>query len=190
MTCQACHGSGKCWVCGGDGLIDYMPPGGRWCAACQGSGICYMCSGEGWLPCTCDGTGIRVNWMYNFAGAAVILSLIGMVLFLGAFLLSLITSAFYLSYNDWVYKVTDMSFWFNPIFMVWLFAKHRTRWAKWTTATSLILSILWGFMLFGIISLKQIEQEAFVTGASISIPVTILFSIFFHKSYVSELDVS
>lgn len=188
VTCETCHGSGKCWVCGGDGVIDYMPPGSQWCAACQGTGKCYTCGGKGWHSCEeCGGSGLLVHWMYNLIGATVVPSFISVLLFLGLFIFGGWISAFYLSFNEWIYGIEDMGFWFNPSFMTWLFAKHRKRWAKWTTGTSSILSIYLGALLFGLLSFKQIIPETFLLGTLLSIPVVILFSIFFYKSYTSKL---
>ena len=188
VTCETCHGDGKCWICGGDGIIDYMPPGSQWCAACSGTGKCYTCDGKGWHTCgKCGGTGLLVHWMYTSAGATVVPSIIGIFLFLGFFVLRNFFSDFYLSFNEWIYEVEDMDFWFNPSFMTWLFAKHRKRWAKWQTGLSLILAIYLAILLFWYFSLKEITQGVFVTGTLFSIGIVSLFSVIFYKSYVSRL---
>jgi len=156
-----------------------------WCAACQGTGNCYTCEGKGWFTCgECGGTGFIVHWMYNLIGATVVPSFISVLLFLGLFIFNGWISAFYLSFNEWVYEVSYMDFWFNPSFMIWLFAKHRGRWAKWATGISLIFSVYFGALLFVLLSLKQIILETFVIGMLLSIPVAISFSIFFYKSYI------
>jgi hypothetical protein len=49
-----------------------------------------------------------------------------------------------------------MKFWYNPSFLTWLFAKHRKRWAKWTTATGSIFSVPFGVLLFAVWSSGQI----------------------------------
>lgn len=191
VTCEDCHGSGKCWVCGGDGKIDFMPPDSQWCAACQGTGICRTCGGKGWHMCgKCGGTGILVHWMYNLTGATVTLSFISVLLFLGFFVLSGFFSFFYLSFNEWVYEVEDMGFWFNSSFMTWLFARHRERWAKWQTGLNLILAIYFGVLLFWYFSPNKITQETFVTGTLLSIAVVSLFSLVFYKAYISRLEAS
>jgi len=125
--------------------------------------------------------------MYNLIGATVAPSFISVLLFSGLFIFSGLISALYLSFNEWVYQVEDMGFWFNPSFMTWLFAKHRKRWAKWTTGTSSVLSIYLGALLFVLLSLNQIVQETFVAGVALSIPIVSLFSWFFYKSYTSKL---
>lgn len=184
VICRDCSGSGICRWCGGDGEVfeDW------WCAACQGSGKCSTCEGKGWYTCVeCEGTGLLVHWMYNLIGATVAPSFISVLLFLGLFIFSSWGSAFYLSFNEWVYQVEDMGFWFNPSFMTWLFAKHRRRWAKWTTGTSSVLSIYLGALIFVILSLNQIVLETFVAGVALSIPFVSLFSWFFYKSYTSKL---
>jgi len=128
--------------------------------------------------------------MYNLIGSTIALSIINVLLFLGLFGLSYMISAFHLSFNEWVYEVKDMGFWFNPSFMTWLFAKHRKRWIKWQTVLNLILAIYLGVMFFGLISLKQITQESFVSGTLFSIAVASLFSLVFYKSYVPRLEAS
>ena len=190
VTCETCHGSGICWVCDGTGRIWYMPNDG-WCAACQGTGECYTCGGKGWHTCgKCGGTGLLVHWMYNLLGATVAPSFISVLLFLGLFILGYVVSAFYLSFNEWVYEVEDMGFWFNPSFMTWLFARHRKRWVKWQTFLNLILSIYLGVSFFWLMSLKQITQETLVTGTLLSIPVVIVFSMLFYKAQISRLEES
>lgn len=188
-TCETCHGSGICWVCDGTGKIWYMND--SWCSACQGTGKCYTCGGKGWHTCgKCGGTGLLVHWMYNLIGATVAPSFVSVLLFLGLFILGYVASTFYLSFNEWVYEVEDMGFWFNPSFMTWLFARHRKRWVKWQTVLNLILSIYLGVLLFWLMSLRQITQETLVTGTLLSIPVVILFSILFYKAHISRLEAS
>jgi len=128
--------------------------------------------------------------MYTLIGSTIALSIVNTLLFLGLFFLSGVFSAFYLSFNEWLYKVDDMGFWFNPSFMTWLFAKDRKRWAKWQTACNSVFAIYFGAMLFGILSLKQITWESFVGGILFSIIVVGLFSLLFYKSYTSRLEVS
>lgn len=191
VACETCKGSGKCWVCGGDGIIDYMPPGDQWCAACQGTGRCYVCVGEGWHACKeCGGNGLLVHWMYTLTGSAIVLSIVNVLLFMGLFVLAYVGSAFYLSFNEWVYEVEDMGFWFNRSFMTWLFAKHRRRWAKWQIGINSILGIYLGALLFGVVSLKQITGESFAEGTLLSIVFLGLFSLLFYKSYTSRLEAS
>ncbi|MGB9671530.1 MAG: hypothetical protein ACPLZY_00105 [Candidatus Norongarragalinales archaeon] len=126
--------------------------------------------------------------MYTAAGASIILSIVNIFLFLALFGLSHIASAFYLSFNDWVYDVDDMDFWFNPSFMTWLFAKHRKRWAKWQTCLNLIFGIFYGVTLFGLFSYRNLTSDAFFTGIFITIPITSLFSFIFYKAYTSKLE--
>lgn len=187
-NCEACYGSGKCWICNGTGEIWYMPETDNWCAACRGTGICYACNGLGSYTCkVCGGTGILVHWMFTLTGSAIVLPIVNILLFLGLFVLGYVASAFYLSFNEWVYEVDDMGLWFNPSFMTWLFAKHPRRWAKWQTAINLILSVYFGTVLFWIASLKQITGEAFAGGVVFGIMTVGLFSLLFYKSYTSRL---
>jgi hypothetical protein len=44
--CYACHGTGRCAVCGGSGVYSnygYSSP----CSACNGTGVCWHCHGSG-----------------------------------------------------------------------------------------------------------------------------------------------
>lgn len=42
-TCSACEGTGKCQVCGGDGVVY----DGSGCTICTGTGHCFYCDGQG-----------------------------------------------------------------------------------------------------------------------------------------------
>jgi len=191
VTCETCHGSGKCPFCDGTGRIWYMPESDNWCAACQGTGRCYTCGGSGSHACgECRGTGTLIHWMYTPIGSTIVLSISNVLLFLGLFLLGYVASAFYLSFNQWVYKVEDMGFWFNPSFMTWLFAKHPKRWIKWETGFNLIGAIYLGVLFFAVSSLKNITQESFVTGVIFSIAIFVLFSLIFYKTCISRLEAS
>lgn len=187
VTCETCNGSGKCWICDGDGKIDYMPLGTQWCAACQGTGVCYTCGGLGRLSCAeCGGSGLLVHWMYSSAGSTIVLSIINVFLFLIGFSLGSIASAFHLSFNEWIYDVDDMGFWFNPSFMTWLFAKHRKRWARWQTCFNLVPAIYLGPLLFYLFSHTSLAQDSFFTGILVAIPITFMFSLVFYKTYASR----
>jgi len=190
VTCETCHGSGECWICEGTGKIWYMPDDG-WCAACNGTGICYTCGGTGWHTCKeCFGSGLLVHWMYNLLGSTIVPSIISIFSFLGFFLVGVLGAVFHLSFNQWIYKVENMGFWFNPSFIPWLFAKHRKRWAKWEMGFSLIGAIWLGILLFLSLSMNKITKETFATGALFSIAIVGLFSFIFYKSYISRLGKS
>jgi len=191
QTCETCLGNGKCWICEGTGKIWCMPESDDWCAACQGTGICYTCGGPGWHHCyVCGGNGLLEHWMYTVTGSTIVVSIIDIFLFLGLFLFSGFFSSLHLSFNEWVYKVDDMGFWFNPSFMTWLFAKHRERWAKWQTGINSALAIYLGALLFLSVSMRQLTGESFAEGTLFSIVVVGLFSLLFYKSYVSRLEPS
>lgn len=126
--------------------------------------------------------------MYTTIGAGVVHSIFNVFLFLGLFALSYMASAFYLSFNAWVYDVEDMGFWFNPSFMTWLFAKDRRRWAKWQTVLNLLFAVYFGTVFFWMASLNKITSEILADGTVFSIAVAILFSLIFYKTYVSRLE--
>lgn len=185
--CETCHGSGICWICGGDGIIDYMPPGSQWCAACRGTGKCYTCGGSTHACTSCGGSGVLTYWMYTFVGSSIVLSILSIFLFLIGFCLAYMGSAIHLSFNEWVYDVEDMDFWFNPSFMTWLFAKHRKRWAKWQTCPNLVFGIYLGAVIFWLFYNKSVTQDSFSIGIYMSI-ITSLFAFVFYKTYASRLE--
>jgi hypothetical protein len=107
---------------------------------------------------------------------------------MGLFGFSSALSAFRLSHNEWVYDVGDMDFWFNPMFDTWLFAKDRKRWAKWTTWGSAITALFLGPWLFLLFSYKSVTLDAFFAGVLVTIPITLLFSFVFYKTYTSGIQ--
>jgi hypothetical protein len=115
----------------------------------------------------------------------IALSFINVLIFLLFFGFGYVAAAVHLSFNEWVYDVEDMNFWFNPSFMTWLFAKHRERWAKWETAFSLLCALILGLVPFMVISEGHIAQETFLLTYLPSIVVTGLFAFAFYKVCVS-----
>lgn len=92
---------------------------------------------------------------------------------------------FYLSFNRWVYDVDDMGFWFNPSFMVWLFAKDRKRWAKWEAGYSLLGAVYFGALLFLVLFHPSVTSEIFAGGLLLSIIAAGVFSWLFYKYFGS-----
>jgi len=81
VVCTTCHGSGVCWICGGTGKISYMND--EYCMACQGTGKCYACEGSGVQTCpTCLGNKVLTNWKYTLSGAAVVISVFSILVFM------------------------------------------------------------------------------------------------------------
>jgi len=126
--------------------------------------------------------------MYNAAGFTVILSVINIFFFLGLLGLSYVGSTFYLSFNEWVYEVEDMGFWFNPSFTTWLFAKDPKRWLKWQSGFGFVFAVYLGVLLFGLISLNHVTSESFFLGVSVGVLVTLLFSIVFYKAFATRFE--
>ncbi len=189
VRCEDCYGSGECWVCDGTGHIWYMPPESDWCAACSGSGRCHTCGGLGYYACrVCGGSGSLTYWEYTSTGSTIVLSILMAFVFLAGFFLSGISSAFSLSFNEWVYDVEDMDFWFNRSFMTWLFAKDRKRWAKWQTCANLIFAVSFGVLLFWSLFRRNLTGGSFFVGISLAVPVTLLFSFAFYKEYTLRLE--
>ena len=126
---------------------------------------------------------ILSNW------STIVLSLIGILLFLGLFALGYVMCTVHLFFNEWIYEVEDMSFLFNRSFMTWLFAKHREAWVQWQTAINLILAIPSGVAVTVLIS-PEITQASLFTGFLFSILIVGLFSLLFYKSYTLRLEAS
>jgi hypothetical protein len=189
VTCSECRGSGKCIWCGGTGHLSFPPPYDDWCAACQGTGICHVCGGSGKQVClACGGSGNIFHWMFTSVGSTVSLSLFSIFLFLGFFGLSIVCSAFYLSFNEWVYDVEDMDFLFNPSFMTWLYAKDRRRWTKWQLPACLILGICLGSTLFAEAYPTNLTSDMLLTAIILTVPITFAFSFLSYKAYTSRLE--
>lgn len=160
-----------------------------WCAACDGTGICHDCDGDGLSACEeCLGSGILAHWMYNSIGFTVIFSVINIFLFLGLLVFSYAISSFYLSFNQWVYDVENMGFWFNPSFMTWLLAKRPIRWLKWQSGFDSALAIYIGTVVFGFISLNHVTFESFALGILFGVLVTLLFAVLFYRSFASRAE--
>lgn len=184
-SCRECGGSGVCWVCGGDGIVFSLPEG-WWCAACQGTGKCYDCGGTGVQTCEkCYGSGSVWHWVYNLFGSSVVLSVLDVFLFVGVFVLNYIVDEFYLGFNEWVYRVEDMGFWFNRSFLIWLFAKDRKRWVKWSSGVSAFVAVYIGTMLFGLFSVSNITGDVLAGGVLVSVFATGFFAWLFYKYYTS-----
>lgn len=125
--------------------------------------------------------------MYTVAGAAIVTSLISIVLFLAFFGLSYFSFSLQSSFNEWLYEVEDMTFWFNRSFMTWLFIKHPERWAKWQTGVTLLIADWFDIPVFWFVSSRLVFFETAVLGVAASIPITVIFSYTFYKSFVSKI---
>jgi hypothetical protein len=60
--------------------------------------------------------------------------------FFAAYLLYYLESGILVDFNKWLEDVEEMSPWFNRMFLCWLFANDRKRWAKW--ASKLVVFLL------------------------------------------------
>lgn len=185
VVCPDCYGSGVCESCGGDGVNQL----GWWCAFCGGTGRCRTCDGSGHLRCgDCLGRGFLVHWMFNISGVIIYSSLTNIFLFLGIFILEIYGSVFYLSFNEWIYQVKHMDFLFNPSFMIWLFAKDRKRWAKWSMGYVYVFTVIMGTILFQLITLGKIPSEIYGIGVIVGIVIFSLFTYLFYLSYTTKLS--
>lgn len=97
-------------------------------------------------------------------------------------------TAFRLNQNPWVKDVKEMHYWFNPMYFVWLFNVNRRKWVKWTTALSLIATIMvittiaMALTAYQITLTPVLGQSIFagwLFGAALTIP----FAIAWYKNY-------
>lgn len=185
-SCFECYGSGVCSFCGGDGKV-LDTPKVWWCAACSGTGNCYRCDGTGVVTCeTCYGRGSVGYWRYNLFGSSVLLSVFDAFLFVGLFVLNYIFEEFYLGFNEWVYDVKSMGFWFNRSFSIWLFATDRKRWAKWSSGFCAFGAFYIGALTFWLFSAYNVTVNGLIGGILVSVFATSLFAWLFYKYYTSR----
>jgi len=189
VICGDCHGSGLCWVCGGTGRISYMPPGDQWCGACQGTGVCSACGGDGYVICgECHGEGYLAYWQFTLTGSSIAISGLNILGFLAGFSLGYVLSSFYLSFNEWVYDVEDMNFWFNPSFNIWAFAKDHKRWAKYQVVGNAVITPFLGILLFLAIFTRHYVSDFLLPGFLFSLIITGVFAYIFYKAYATRLE--
>jgi hypothetical protein len=121
VECPKCDGTGQIWDTWYDFKIETWVTGYRTCPTCRGSGKIYV---------------------YTSATFSIAFFLSSVVGFLALFGLDYGVTAFRLDMNPWVKDVKEMHFWFNPMYFVWLFQADRKKWVKWTTALSLISTLI------------------------------------------------
>jgi len=112
--------------------------------------------------------------MFTSVGSSLLFSTIFSLCFFGAFGLEYAVDAFRLDMNPWVFDVKDMDFWFNPMFLTWLFGRDRRRWAKWTTASSLIVAVILGTTLAILASIERATRDVMLIGCVFGMTFTIL----------------
>lgn len=90
---------------------------------------------------------------------------------------------FYASVNTWVETVEDMNFWFNRMFMTWLFVKNRKRWARATTIVCLLMSFwLCPFILF-LLFRNHLEASLLASAFLIAAPITTFVALAWYQRY-------
>ena len=125
-------------------------------------------------------------WVYNVFESSVVLSVLDVFLFMGFFVLDYVFHEFYLGFNQWVFEVRDMGFWFNRGFSIWLFAKNRKRWAKWSSGFSAFVAVYVGALVFWFFSARNITGDVLAGGVLVSVFSTGLFAWLFYKYYTSR----
>jgi len=108
--------------------------------------------------------------------------------FLLFFALDYGVTALRLNQNPWVKDVKEMHYWFNPMYFVWLFHVDRKKWVKWTTALSLIATIMVITTIAMALAAYQVTLtpvlgQSIFTGWLFGTVLTIPFAITWYKNY-------
>jgi hypothetical protein len=170
ITCFRCGGTGKVW----ENWYDFDV--GTWV--------------QGYRECgTCGGTG-KV-WVYSFITIALISSFAYISCFLMIFALNYAVTSIQLGRNPWVKDIKEMHFWFNPVYLTWLFHTDRRKWLKWTTTLALIATIMiilnFGLILAPtsptIVLWLRMENQNLLAGLLTGAAFVTLFSITWYQDY-------
>lgn len=186
VICDSCHGTGTCSWCGGTGKNIIFNPD-EVCPLCDGTGDCPMCDGTGFRNCSaCVGSGIFK--MYSVTSATLIFFIALLISFFALFGLEYFVYSVWLSHNPWVRDVKEMHFWFNPMFLTWLFYQNRKRWMKWISAFCLIgaFVIVLDFALILVTpfhTASQITPQTFLIGIVLATSLMALFSLTWYRGY-------
>jgi hypothetical protein len=90
---------------------------------------------------------------------------------------------FYASANKWVGTVEDMNFWFNHMFMPWLFVKDRKRWARWTTIACLLVSFFLSSLILFLVFRSDLEASLLASAFLVTAPITTLVALAWYQRY-------
>lgn len=167
MTCPKCEGNRQVWEKWYDFDIETWITGYRTCTNCRGSGIVYLYSSVSYA-------------LAFFFGLSSSFSLI--------FAVDYGATALRLDWNPWVKDVKEVRYWFNPMYFVWLFHVNRKKWVEWTTALSLIATLIVVPMIalpltsYQLISTPMLGQNIFA-GWLIGTVLTIPFAIAWYQNY-------
>jgi len=121
VACPKCNGTGQVWEKRYDFDIETWVTGYWPCSTCLGTGKVYLYSSASYA----------LAFFFGF-----------IFCFLSLFALDYGITALRLDKNPWVKDVKEMRYWFNPMYFVWLFHVNRKKWVKWTTALSLIATLI------------------------------------------------
>lgn len=186
VVCTSCNGIGTCSWCGGSGKDRIFNPDAV-CPLCDGTGDCRMCDGTGFRNCdACVGSG--VFWMFSATSATLVFFIALLLSFLALFGFEYFVHSLWLNRNPWVRDVKEMHFWFNPMFLTWLFHLDRKKWVKWVTPICLVGAILivFDFALILVVPsgiLSRMTPEIFLIGMVSAIGLMTLVSLIWYKDY-------
>lgn len=186
LVCDSCHGTGTCSWCGGTGKDIIFNPDAT-CPLCDGTGDCPMCHGTGLRDCSaCVGNGIfRI---YSTMSATFIFFIALIICFLALFGLEYFVHSLWLDRNPWVRDVKEVHFWFNPMFLTWLFYQNRKRWVKWITAFCIIGAVVLVLDFALTVAMpsyttSRMTPDTFLIGIISATSLMVLFSLIWYKDY-------
>jgi hypothetical protein len=137
--------------------------GGYVCPTCNGAGKIFVRGvwelgiPDSWETCpTCGGTGWI--WTPSLQNTVAVVCLFSLFLFLGLFLLMYASSGFYAAMNPYVNHVESMDWFFNPMYLTWLFVKNRRKWSLYATIMSTPYAIMLGIAFYALNVSKIIDS--------------------------------
>lgn len=127
--------------------------------------------------------------LFNLLGFALGASVLSVFLFIGIFYFNYVLSGFYLDFNQWVYEVEDMGFWFNRSFWIWLFAKNRKRWIRLNIIIDALFSPFFGVFVLWALYTEYVTISSILLGFAFSLAITCVFAFVFYKAQTTKLSI-
>lgn len=130
------------------------------------------------------------------ATGTIAVSILGVLIFLGAFGLFLLISALALDANPWIHDVEHMKYnYFNRYpYIAWLYENDRRKWARETVIGGLIGSIVAAITVFGIYVTNTVfvgnswPADTIAWSSFGGTLVTLFFAFIFYEAYVANIE--
>lgn len=132
--------------------------------------------------------GENVAWNFNMLGFTLASAILSIFMFVFIWYGNYAMHVFYVAFNEWVYDVENMSFWFNRSFWVWLFAKNRKRWIKLNIISIIFLGPFMANFLFGAFTWWYVTVSFLAVGYAFSQALTFVFAFIFYKAQLIKLE--